>query len=68
MKKIAQSEEYKNGILEFLKFAETNLPCVKCFNIAPLKIEVVLEHLRIHGICKNYMTWTWQIVRPSNGL
>ncbi|XP_058755972.1 uncharacterized protein LOC131629194 [Vicia villosa] len=78
MQKNRSSEEYKNGILEFLKFAETNLPqsngsihcpCVKCFNIAPLKVEVVLEHLGMHGICKNYTTWTWhgELLDPPKG-
>lgn len=68
MQKNRVSIEYKNGVLEFLKFAETNLPnsngrfhcpCVKCFNIAPLEVEVVREHLGVHGICQSYTTWTW---------
>jgi len=68
MQKNRVSDEYKNGVSGFLKFAETNLPnsngrfrcpCVKCFNIAPLEAEVLCEHLGVHGICQNYTTWTW---------
>lgn len=58
------THEYKNGVLEFLNFVETNLPklyCpyVKCSNKAPIEVDIVKEHLGIFGICKSYMTWIW---------
>ncbi|XP_050909588.1 uncharacterized protein LOC127123413 [Lathyrus oleraceus] len=68
MQKNRLSEEYKKGVLEFLKFAETNLPesngrfhcpCAKCVNIAPLEAHIVWEHLGVNGICQNYTKWIW---------
>ncbi|XP_058769111.1 uncharacterized protein LOC131642981 [Vicia villosa] len=68
MQKNRSSEEYKKGVLEFLTFAETNLPksngrfhcpCAKCVNIAPLNANIVWDHLIVNGICQNYTKWIW---------
>ena len=68
MQKNHLSDEYKNGVSEFIKFAETKLPnsngrfycpCVKCSNVAPITVEDIQFHLSKYGICQNYTTWTW---------
>ena len=68
MQKNRLTDEYRNGVSEFLKFAETKLPnsngvfycpCVKCGNQAPLKVKDTREHLDVYGIIQSYTTWTW---------
>ncbi|KAK7337330.1 hypothetical protein VNO77_17896 [Canavalia gladiata] len=62
------SDEYENGVEEFLNFAQTNLPesngqfycpCVNCLNERRLSVGQIREHILCDGFCKSYTKWTW---------
>ncbi|XP_057422588.1 uncharacterized protein LOC130716624 [Lotus japonicus] len=71
------SDEFDNGVVEFLEFAEKNLPnnnglfpcpCVSCGNRDPkLTKDEIRDHLAWKGICQNYTQWIWhgEVVTPS---
>jgi hypothetical protein len=69
MKASRLSDEYDNGVTDFLQFAERNLPnsngmypcpCVKCGNRSPEQTpEEIRNHLICEGISQNYTTWIW---------
>ena len=69
MQKNRLSDEYKNGVSEFIKFAETKLPnsngrfycpCVKRSNVAPMTVEDIRYHLSKYGFAR--------IIRHGNGM
>ena len=62
------SEEYENGVEQFLQFTELNVsslwekyfcPCVKCANGRHQPISEIRSHLICHGIIKTYTKWIW---------
>ena len=62
------SDEYINGVKEFLDFAERNAndesgmfycPCVECLNQTRLSAEDIYLHLICEGFCKSYTLWIW---------
>ncbi|KAL6564960.1 hypothetical protein OROMI_016410 [Orobanche minor] len=62
------SDEYENGIEQFLEFARQNrpepderyfCPCVKCMNGRRHEADVIREHLICEGINPNYTIWIW---------
>ncbi|XP_057453002.1 uncharacterized protein LOC130744857 [Lotus japonicus] len=71
------SDEFDKGVVEFLEFAEKNLPnnkglfpcpCVSCGNRDPkLTKAEIRDHLAWKGICQNYTRWIWhgEVVTPS---
>ena len=57
------SDEYENGIEEFLQFAKRNeigvnnkyyCPCVNCVNVIRQDIELIREHVLCDGFLKSY--------------
>ena len=59
---------YEKGVLEFLEYADKNLPdnngifycpCVVCANINKGTKDDIFYHLCSKGICQNYTIWTW---------
>jgi len=68
MKASRISDEYGNGVEEFLHFTEPNAPClhgkflcpcVKCGNGRHQSINDIRSHLICHGIIPNYTKWIW---------
>ena len=65
MQKSRVSQEYDNGVLEFLDFAFSNAPgsdklpcpCVHCNNCLMQNRYVMHNHLQNHGIVRNYVRW-----------
>ncbi|KAL6599564.1 hypothetical protein ACP70R_045701 [Stipagrostis hirtigluma subsp. patula] len=65
MSKVRTSEEYKDGVQEFLSFAFRDIreggkalcPCVNCANRKTQSYDEVKTHLRCHGILQGYTTW-----------
>ena len=65
MQKSRVSQEYDNGVLEFLDFAFSNAPgsdklpcpCVRCNNYLMQNRHVMNNHLQNHGIVRNYVRW-----------
>jgi len=62
------TDVYKNGVEEFLQFAQRNAtlvngkyycPCVNCLNVRRQSIELIREHLLYDSFLKSYRTWTW---------
>nr|KYP31721.1 hypothetical protein KK1_047813 [Cajanus cajan] len=62
------SQEYRNGVEEFLEFARENgkpikgayyCPCVRCLNQIRQEVGEIRDHLFIYGIVKSYTVWTW---------
>jgi len=62
------SDEYENGVEEFLQFAKRNgigvnnkyyCPCVNCVNVIRQDIELIQEHVLCDGFLKSYTIWTW---------
>ena len=64
------SAEYKNGVAEFIKFAQRyegrsddevkfRCPCVNCLNGRKLNATQVREHLICDGFLRNYTLWIW---------
>ena len=65
MRKLRVSQEYDNGVLEFLDFAFSNAPrsdklpcpCVRCNNCLMQNRHVMHNHFQNHGIVRNYVRW-----------
>ncbi|XP_039134881.1 uncharacterized protein LOC120272182 [Dioscorea cayenensis subsp. rotundata] len=65
MRKSRLSQEYEDGVEQFLNFAFANsseddriiCPCIKCVNIHWQTRETVLEHLVCDGIVQGYTCW-----------
>jgi len=64
------SVEYKNGVEEFIKFAQRydgrsddevkfRCPCVNYLNGRKLNATHVREHLICDGFLRSYIIWTW---------
>ena len=62
------TEKYKNGVEEFLKFAQSNAqtmwgkyfcPCVKCGNGRRQTVDDIRTHLICEGIIHSYTKWIW---------
>ncbi|XP_006596816.1 uncharacterized protein [Glycine max] len=62
------SDEYENGVEQFLQFTELNAPslrgkyfcpCVKCANGRHHVIAEIRTHLICHGITPTYTRWIW---------
>lgn len=65
MSKPRTTEEYKNGVEQFLSFAFRNVreggkvycPCIHCRNKSTRTYDDVKTHLRCDGILQGYATW-----------
>ncbi|XP_039138748.1 uncharacterized protein LOC120276078 [Dioscorea cayenensis subsp. rotundata] len=65
MRKSRLSQEYEDGVEQFLNFAFANsseddriiCPCIKCVNIHWQTRETVLEHFVCDGIVQGYTCW-----------
>ncbi|XP_027922654.1 uncharacterized protein LOC114180542 [Vigna unguiculata] len=62
------TNEYENGVEEFLEFANMNVPdnngkfycpCVNCLNERKLPTDVIREHVLCDGFLKSYTKWIW---------
>jgi len=62
------SDDYENGVEEFLQFAKRNgigvnnkyyCLCVNCVNVIRQDIELIREHVLCDGFLKSYTIWTW---------
>ncbi|XP_014631515.1 uncharacterized protein [Glycine max] len=62
------TEEYENGVEEFLQFAQSKAepmwgkffcPCVKCGNGRRQTIDDIRTHLICEGIIRSYTKWIW---------
>ena len=62
------SEEYENGVEQFLQFTQLNAeslrgnyfcPCVKCLNGRRQSVDEIRSHLICYGIIPNYTKWIW---------
>ncbi|XP_003554943.1 uncharacterized protein [Glycine max] len=62
------TEEYENGVEDFLQFAAENAadfrgvyfcPCVKCLNGRRQSLDDIRTHLICDGICPTYTRWIW---------
>ena len=62
------TEEYENGVEEFLQFAQSKAepmwgkffcPCVKCANGRRQTIDDIRTHLICEGIICSYTKWIW---------
>ncbi|KAF5186000.1 hypothetical protein FRX31_024414 [Thalictrum thalictroides] len=61
------SQEYDNGVRDFLKFAVDNLenpdfipcPCINCSNVYNMSTNEIRDHLFQHGIDPTYREWEW---------
>lgn len=61
------SDEYKQGVLEFIDFAVINsenrmsirCPCTSCCNMEFFTPAVVAHHLFKKGFLENYIVWDW---------
>ncbi|XP_047150699.1 uncharacterized protein LOC124822706 [Vigna umbellata] len=65
---ICTTNEYENGVEQFIEFAKMNVPdnnerfycpCVNCLNERKLSAEVIQEHVLCDGFLKSYTKWTW---------
>ena len=79
MLKDRRSNEYEEGVNEFLKFSRDNgidrnmmcCPCNQCGNLKKQSDVIVKEHLFVKGINTSYTKWVWHgeisdgIQRPS---
>jgi len=68
------TEEYKNGVEDFLQFAKENAPdiggvyfcpCVKCLNGRQQSLDDIRTHLICDGICPTYTKWIWHGELPQ---
>ena len=68
MKRPRITEEYENGVEDFLQFAKQNAPdfrgvyfcpCVKCLNGRRQSLDDIRTHLICDGICPTYTRWIW---------
>ena len=62
------SEEYQNGVEQFLEFAKRNVlesnagfycPCVNCLNQIRLPPHKIREHTLCDGFLQSYTKWIW---------
>eukprot|EP00256_Glycine_max_P069195 XP_025983790.1 uncharacterized protein LOC100791086 [Glycine max] len=62
------SDEYENGVEQFLQFTQLNAeslrgnyfcPCVKCLNGRRQSVDEIRSHLICYGIIPNYTKWIW---------
>ena len=62
------SDEYENGVEEFIQFVKRNgvevnnkyyCPCVNCVNVIRQDIELIREHVLCDDFLKSYTIWTW---------
>jgi len=65
---IHTTNEYENGVEQFLEFANMNVPdnngrfycpCVNCLNERKLPTNVIREHVLCDGFLKSYTKWIW---------
>ena len=65
---IRTTNEYENGVEQFLKFANMNIPdnngrfywsCVNCLNERKLPTNVIQEHVLCDSFLKSCTRWTW---------
>ena len=68
MNALRTSEEYENGVEEFIEFARRNAPtkngkyfcpCVNCLNESRQDIDIIRDHLLCDGINLRYTRWIW---------
>ena len=67
MLKDRRSNEYEEGVNEFLKFSRDNgidrnmmcCPCNQCGNLKKQSDVIVKEHLFVKGINTSYTKWVW---------
>ena len=68
------SDEYENGVEQFLQFTELNAPslrgkyfclCVKCANGRHQIITKIRSHLICHGIIPSCTKWIWHGELPD---
>ncbi|KAL3650054.1 hypothetical protein CASFOL_006457 [Castilleja foliolosa] len=73
------SEEYENGVEEFLEFASSHVaanngndkfycPCVKCLNDKIFTANEIREHVICDGFNKKYTRWIWHGEFEMSGL
>jgi len=74
MKASRITEEYENGVKDFLQFTEHNAPslrgkffcpCVNCENGRHQSLKDIGSHLICHEIIPNYTKWIWQRKFPD---
>ena len=74
MKASRISDEYENGVEQFLQFTECNAtslgrkffcPCIKCGNGRRQSLNDIRSHLICHGIIPNYTKWIWHGELPD---
>ncbi|XP_027922699.1 uncharacterized protein LOC114180586 [Vigna unguiculata] len=62
------TNEYENGVEEFLEFANMNVldnngkfycPCVNCLNERKLPTDIIGEHVLCDDFLKSYTKWIW---------
>ncbi|XP_006588181.1 uncharacterized protein [Glycine max] len=68
MKRPRITEEYENGVEDFLQFSKQIArdfrgvyfcPCVKCLNGRQQSLDDIRTHLICDGICPTYRRWIW---------
>ena len=68
------SDEYDNGVEDFLQFAKHNAapigglylcPCVNCLNGRRQSLDDIRTHLICDGISPNYTKWIWHGELPQ---
>ena len=68
MDALRTSEEYQNGVEEFIEFAKRNVaskngkypcPCVKCVNVDRKSLDSIRNDLICEGINRRYRKWIW---------
>ena len=74
MKASRISDEYENGVEQFLQFTERNAqslggkifyPCAKCVNGRRRTVNEIRSYLICHGIILNYSKWIWHGQLPN---
>ncbi|KAH1225203.1 hypothetical protein GmHk_11G032164 [Glycine max] len=69
------SDDYGNGVEQFLQFIEMHAPslhgkyfypCVKCANGRHQSLNEIRSHLICHGIIPTYTKWIWYGELPNN--
>ena len=69
MDALRTSEEYQNGVEEFIEFAKRNVaskngkypcPCVKCVNVDRKSLDSIRNDLICEGINRRYRKWICQ--------
>ena len=74
MKASRISDEYENGVEQFVQFIERNAqslggkffcPCVKCVNGKCQSVNEIRSHLICHEIIPSYTKWIWHGELPD---